>query len=327
MKYFRTVPSLPESFNVTSAPTVKISSYEQVIKDYLIKYPGTTVIREKAVSILREYLNRSGIIIQDKFYVRAGSSKRIELKLYNDIVYELVVSVSGTCIGKCDISLRLVDEQNKLVLIKSSSGSSFISGRYNYLRITFKLYPLETGGTYYLLLDNSYSVITSKNVYVTVRAYYPSYAFDDEYFKIFAVGHWISNSIRYISDPFIENEYIATPDETLRVKAGDCDDFAVLLAVLYRSIGLNAMVGLIDTDGDNKIDHATALVYLNKDTLDVLNGISKWASVLGVEVEIISYFDKDNGILLIVDPAMATDKDNPWHVPHRPYRLIKTINP
>ena len=315
-----------ESFIPTS-PVVKTVSCEKVIEDYLVKYPSMSVVRGKAIGILREYLNKTGIILQDRFSISAGSSRRIKLELYNDIIYELTVSVSGSCIGKCDIRLKLVDEQNRLALLKSSSGSTFINGRYSYLRISFVLNPLEESGTYYLYLDNSYSIFTSKNVYVLLKSYYPEYAFNDEYFKIFAIGHWVSKNVKYVSDPLVENEYVAPPNETLRVMAGDCDDFAVLLATLYRSVGLKAMVGLIDTDGDDKVDHATALVYLDDNADEALEHISKWAYVLGIDVDGISYFNKDKGILLIVDPPMALDKDNPWHVLHRPYRLIKTINP
>jgi hypothetical protein len=160
-----------------------------------------------------------------------------------------------------------------------------------------------------------------------LRAYYPSYVFDDEYFKVFAIGHWVSMNIRYISDPLIEGEYIAPPNETLRVGAGDCDDYAVLLATLYRSVGLDAVVGLIDTDDDNKVDHATALVYFTGNTTEILNGISKWASVLGIEVEKISYFDADGGVYLVVDPPMSTYKNNPWSIYYTSYKLIKIIKP
>jgi len=165
------------------------------------------------------------------------------------------------------------------------------------LRITFVLNPLEESGTYYLYLDNSYSILTSKNIYVSLKAYYPDCTFDDEYFKIFAIGYWVSTNIKYVSDPLIEDEYTVPPDETLRVMAGDCDDFAVLLATLYRSVGLNVMVGLIDTDGDKRVDHAIVLVYLDEDANEALNHISKWAQILGIDIDGTSYFDKDSGIL------------------------------
>jgi len=299
---------------------------EQIIANYLREFPAKSEIREKAISILREYLGRSGVILHESFSVSAGSYRRVELKLHSDIIYELVVSVSGTCIGTCDIYLKLMDSKGNIAMLTTSTGSSTITGRYSYLRVNFTLHSFEKEGTFYLLLDNSYSIFTSKTVYITLKAYYPSYAFNDEYFEVFAIGHWVSTNLRYVNDPY-GLEHIAPPNETLRVGAGDCDDFAVLLAVLYRSIGLNATVGLIDTDGDGKVDHVTALVYFKASPSEVLNSISEWASVIGVEVERISYFDADGGILLVVDPLMSIDKDNPWSIHHRPYKLLLTIKP
>jgi hypothetical protein len=300
---------------------------EQIIASYLRDFPAKSEIREKAVNILNEYLGKSGVVLQNTYRVSAGSYYRVKLLLHSDVIYELSVSVSGSCIGTCDIYLKLLDSNYRAALVITSRGLNYIMGRYSSLYVNFTLHPLKEEGIYYLELDNSYSNTTSKDVYITLRAHYPSYVFDDEYFKVFAIGHWVSMNIRYISDPLIEGEYIAPPNETLRVGTGDCDDYAVLLATLYRSVGLDAVVGLIDTDDDNKVDHATALVYFTGNTTEILNGISKWASVLGIEVEKISYFDADGGVYLIVDPPMSTYKNNPWSIYHTSYKLIKIIKP
>jgi len=324
MKYANWRTATP---SYTPSYTTRTTRLEQTIANYLREFPAKSEIREKAISILEEYLRKSGVILQRSIHVSAGSSSRVELALHSGIIYELTVSVSGCFIGSCDIGLKLLDSNYRIAIVNTSTGSSLIMGRYTSLRVNFTLHPLEEEGVFYLELDNSYSIITSKDVYITLRAYYPSYAFNNEYFKVFAIGHWVSTNIRYISDPLTENEYIAPPNETLRVGAGDCEDYAVLLATLYRSVGLDAVVGLIDTNGDNKVDHATALVYFTGNTTEILNGISKWASVLGIEVEKISYFKADGGVYLIVDPPMSTHKNNPWSIYHTPYGLVKVIKP
>jgi len=303
------------------------SRLEQTIASYLREFPVKSEIREKAIGILKEYLGKSGVVLKESVSVSARSSSRVKLTLYSGIIYELIVSVSGSCLGTCDIYLKLLDSNYRTAIVKTLTGSSFIMGRYSSLHVNFTLHPIEEEGEFYLELDNSYSILTSKNVYITLRAYYPSYAFNDEHFKVFAIGHWVSMNIKYVSDPLAESEYIAPPSETLRVGAGDCDDYAVLLATLYRSVGLNAVVGLIDTNGDNKVDHATALVYFTGNPPEILKGISKWASVLGIKVGQISYFSADGGVYLIVDPPMATDKNNPWSIDHTPYRLVRIIKP
>ena len=90
---------------------------------------------------------------------------------------------------------------------------------------------------------------------------------------------------------------------------------------------LDAVVGLIDTDGDNKVDHATALVYFTRNPTEILKDISKWASVLRIEIEKISYFNADGEAYLIVDPPMSIYKNNLWSIYHTPYKLIKIIKP
>jgi len=334
VKYIDWRPIIPLYPTTTQSMTQSIHqpesvepSPEQIMARYLREFPAKSEIREKAISILKEYLRKSTTILQDAFRVGAGSYYRVKLLLYSGVIYELLVSVSGNCIGTCDIYLELLDSDYRIALVTTSTGLNFIRGRYSYLRVNFTLQSFEGEGVFYLELDNSYSIFTSKTVYITLRAYYPSYAFNDEYFKVFAIGHWVSTNIRYVSDPFIENEYIAPPNETLRVGAGDCDDYAVLLAVLYRSVGFNAVVGLIDTDGNDRVDHATALIYFTGNTTEILNGISKWASVIGIEIGGISYFNADGGVYLIVDPPMSTYKYNPWVIHHRPYVLIKVIKP
>ena len=319
------IPLYPTITQLMTQPAHQ--TVEQIIASYLRDFPARSEIREKAVNILNEYLGKSGVVLQDTYRISAGSYYIVKLLLHSDVVYELSVSVSGSCIGTCDIYLRLLDSNYRTALVITSRGLNYIMGRYSSLYVNFTLHPLEEEGIYYLELDNTYSYFTSKTVHVVLRAYYPSYAFNDEYFKVFAIGYWVSMNIRYISDPLIEGEYIAPPNETLRVGAGDCDDYAVLLATLYRSVGLNAVVGLIDTDGDNKVDHATALVYFTRNPTEILKGISKWASVLGIRVEEISYFNADGGVYLVVDPPMSTYKNNPWSIYHTPYRLIKIIKP
>jgi len=314
--------------NASPSSTTRLEQIEQTIAGYLREFPAKSEIREKTIGILKEYLGKSSVILQRSIHVSAGSSSRVELTLHKDIIYELTVSVSGCFIGSCDIGLELLDSNYRVAFVNTFTGSVLIAGRYSFLRVNFTLNSLiEEDGVFYLELDNSYSIVTSKDIYITLRAYYPSDAFDDEYFKVFAIGHWVSTNIRYISDPLTENEYIAPPNETLNVGAGDCDDYAVLLATLYRSVGLNAVVGLIDTNGDNKVDHATALVYFTGNATEILNGISKWASVLGIEVEKISYFKADGEVYLVVDPPMSTYKNNPWSIYHTPYGLVKVIKP
>ena len=65
-------------------------------------------------------------------------------------------------------------------------------------------------------------------------------------------------------------EYYQTPEETLREQAGDCEDFATLFASLLNYYCQPAFVGLIDCDGDGKLDHATCLLYTPKINVETM---------------------------------------------------------
>lgn len=58
-----------------------------------------------------------------------------------------------------------------------------------------------------------------------------------------------------------------------------------------------------------------------------LNSVSKWASVIGVKVNVISYFNANGGTLLIIDPPMSIDSNNPWSIYHEPYKLVLIVKP
>lgn len=87
--------------------------------------------------------------------------------------------------------------------------------------------------------------------------------------KIWKIHNWVANNIVYVTDP-LGFEYMAYPHETLDSKAGDCDDYAVLLASMYESSGLDAMIAFVDTTGDKKVDHVTCLVYYPQKTASFL---------------------------------------------------------
>jgi hypothetical protein len=299
-----------------------------VVRGYLKVYPTNVEIRNKVVEIFREYISSAGAILHESVYVGAGSSRTIVLKLYEDLIYWISVDVSGSFCINCDIHLELKDSRGNIVAIMTPQGPSMIFGRYKFLKTNFTLSPLFRDYTdmYILTIDNSYSILTSKTVYITIKAYYPSYVTADDYFKIFAVGHWISKRFMYVSDPY-GLEYVTPPNQTLKTLAGDCDDLAMFLAVLYRSVGLDAGVALIDTDGDGRADHATAIIYLDKDPNEVLRGIAKWASAQGIIVNGISYVKAEKGIYLVVDPLMTKNKDNPWRVDASIYKLVQVIKP
>lgn len=61
-----------------------------------------------------------------------------------------------------------------------------------------------------------------------------------------AIGEWVRDNVYYVHEL---PERFAYPDETLRSKHGDCDDFTTLIASLLESIGIPAVMVVMKVDG------------------------------------------------------------------------------
>lgn len=97
------------------------------------------------------------------------------------------------------------------------------------------------------------------------------------------IAHWVQSNVYYVHEL---PERFATPDETLRTKAGDCDDQTVLTASLLESVGI-----------------PTKLVCMS------ING--KWAHIYPAAIM------QSRGTLLPLDTTMKTsvyDVQNPIEV-------------
>jgi transglutaminase-like putative cysteine protease len=82
--------------------------------------------------------------------------------------------------------------------------------------------------------------------------YEPSQAgFDD-------IRDWVATNIDYMSDEeeWGVEEYWQTPEETLRLGTGDCEDFAVLLCSLLRVYGIDAEQVYVALSVDDEDGHA-----------------------------------------------------------------------
>ena len=75
------------------------------------------------------------------------------------------------------------------------------------------------------------------------------------------VYEFVRDEIQYISDP-LGIEEIQSPETTLRLSSGDCDDKAVLLASLLLAIGFETCFFVVDVDNDGFPDHVYSGVYL-----------------------------------------------------------------
>ncbi|MBW3015035.1 transglutaminase-like domain-containing protein [Candidatus Woesearchaeota archaeon] len=56
-----------------------------------------------------------------------------------------------------------------------------------------------------------------------------------------ALYYFVRDNVKYVNDPK-SREYFQTPESTLYVKSGDCDDKSILLVGLLKAIGVDAKV-------------------------------------------------------------------------------------
>lgn len=299
--------------HTVNVPETRTKSVKDLIREHLSVIKPE--VRTSAIQILNNYLNSSSTIVSKRLYIGPGRRDYIGFHAYSSNVYRIRIYVQGTCIiGSCDIEVELRDSRLNTVRY---------FGRKSFLETEVTLQD----GDYYIYLDNSYALLNSKTVDVTITARFTREAFNDDVYKMVVIALWVAEHVNYVSDPK-GFEYIAPPEETLKTKAGDCDDYAVLLASLYRSVGLEAGVGLIDTDGDGKAEHATALVYFTENPSNLLEKMKAVLQVIGVKTRGISYFnDKQSGIWVIVDPSITYGSIEPWYVSHEPYKLVELIKP
>ncbi len=80
-------------------------------------------------------------------------------------------------------------------------------------------------------------------------------------YQVCALFDYVSESIKYVPDPD-DTEIWQTPNETLRLGTGDCEDYAILMASLIGASGGNSRIYLTD-------DHAFAAVYVGNDTVEI----------------------------------------------------------
>lgn len=66
--------------------------------------------------------------------------------------------------------------------------------------------------------------------------------------QVRAIQQWVQTSIRYVRDP-PDVELVQTPQVTLQLRAGDCDDQSVLTASLLHSIGHPAQFIAVGLNG------------------------------------------------------------------------------
>ncbi len=108
--------------------------------------------------------------------------------------------------------------------------------------------------------------------------------------KLCAVFDWTADNIAYVSEPEGEDDWQA-PGDTLEMRGGDCEDFALLICEMVMQLGGTPRVYLID-------EHAFAAVWVGTKTGAADSAITAY---YGADLAL-SYIEDAGGFWVVADP-------------------------
>ncbi len=161
---------------------------------------------------------------------------------------------------------------------------------------------------------------------------------NSEAWKIWSINYWVSKHIDYVEDP--HGDHYTNAYGVLQKKYGDCDDFSILLASMYESVGLDAALVFLNTDDDPEVDHMACLVYWPDDVESFLaeeKAIMKQRGITSPvrQVRIRNIFagtshsmlgKYTSGVLLFIDVIMSEAASLVGHITHQPYDVLEIID-
>jgi len=162
---------------------------------------------------------------------------------------------------------------------------------------------------------------------------------NDDAWKVWSIYYWVSQNGDYVSDP-VGQEYFIPAHEMLETMAGDCDDFSILLASMYESVGLDAALVTVDVDDEPGIDHITCVVYWSGDSQSFIDEefiiLNKMGLTSPTEELRVLYWSAGTshsvlgkykeGIWIVADATMNYVKGFVGYVTHKPYDAHEVID-
>ncbi|AIY90474.1 TPA_asm: hypothetical protein GacPV1_gp13 [Geoglobus acetivorans pleomorphic virus 1] len=147
--------------------------------------------------------------------------------------------------------------------------------------------------------SNPTATLSKTKILTIDRIVPPEVAEIFEKYRNNAIGfyEWVEANIKYredTKDPYPGNEYWQSPYETIKDRAGDCEDMAILECAYYRYFGYEAYIAAVNTEL-NIPDHAICIVKIKSPT--------EFLPVLGK----VDYYKIGDEYYLLVDNAYSDD--------------------
>jgi len=116
-------------------------------------------------------------------------------------------------------------------------------------------------------------------------------------YQVCEIFEYVKSNISYVNDPKGDENYWASPDETLTLGAGDCEDQALLIAALITSISGTARVYFTDS-------HAFSAVYIGDSDSTADNILRAFDRYYGTALYYTLFHD-ELGYWLVLDPISS----------------------
>jgi hypothetical protein len=110
------------------------------------------------------------------------------------------------------------------------------------------------------------------------------------YEKVCAVFDWVAGEVEYVAEPEGEDRW-QSPRETLEARAGDCEDFALLISDMVMEMGGTPRLYLID-------EHAFAAVWVGEDSAEAESAVRGY---YGADLKL-CFVAGDDGFWIVADP-------------------------
>lgn len=116
---------------------------------------------------------------------------------------------------------------------------------------------------------------------------------------------------------------VSDPDEMLQRLSGDCEDQSVLLASLYRSVGLDFRILFVRSDPSSRQGHVLVEVYCPVPDRELVCGVLRkfYRRELGREVEELFFEERsgETGFWLLADPEFSYYLGDLWELKEEGY--------
>lgn len=115
---------------------------------------------------------------------------------------------------------------------------------------------------YFIKKDVNYSMGISKNILSKNKGPLDTILFSlSTFYKAKYIFNDFAKEIIYTSDPRATTEYVQFPNETIKLRGGDCDDLSVCYSSLLESVGIET--ALVDYKNNEDIRHVNILFNTN----------------------------------------------------------------